>query len=341
MTAPELYWLDAGHWDVFVAIYLFLGGLSGGAFLVASLAEVIGSRSGYEGYEYVTKWGFLTSFLTIAAGSITLLLHLSGPFLRAFTFPVQFTNWSSWMAIGTWVIVIFSFLVMFRAIWATFGTEATDDPSGLPRHVVARTGFEGYIDRAADTTRPTGLAAVAVQVIGIVLAVLLIVYTALLLSDVGWNVPLWNPNILPLLFLASGFSAGIAAVLMLSQLASDIDSHLVHRFSILDDAIIIVEIVVLAALLYTLSTGGPADTETYASLTEGYGLLLWVGVLGLGLVVPLVISGAQQVVEFLREENVLMTKRICTTKFGLVIAGSFMLRFVIIYAAIHQPVYVG
>ncbi|MFC7209384.1 NrfD/PsrC family molybdoenzyme membrane anchor subunit [Natronoarchaeum sp. GCM10025321] len=73
---------------------------------------------------------------------------------------------------------------------------------------------------------------------------------------------------LPLLFLASGFSAGIAAVLMLSQLASDIDSHLVHRFSILDDAIIIVEIVVLAALLYTLSTGGPADTETYASLTE-------------------------------------------------------------------------
>ena len=341
MTAPELYWLDAGHWDIFVAIYLFLGGVSGGAYVVASIAETVAGRSEYDGYEHVSRWGLLTAFVTIAVGSITLLLHLSGPFIRAFTFPVSFTNWTSWMAIGTWVIVLFSLLVTVRLLWATFGAEATTDPSGLPRHLVAKLGVEGLVDRLADATRPAGVVDIGVRLVGVGLAVLVVIYTGLLLSDVGWNVPLWDPRLLPLLFLASGVSAGTAAVVMLAQLASDIDSHLVHRFSLFDDAAITAEVVILGVLLYTLTTGGVAATETYASLTGPYGPLLWVGVLGLGLVVPLLISGAQQAVELLREENRLMTKPICSAKFGLVIAGSFMLRFLIIYAAIHQPVVVG
>ncbi|MCL9813296.1 NrfD/PsrC family molybdoenzyme membrane anchor subunit [Natranaeroarchaeum aerophilus] len=341
MTAPELFWLEAGHWDIFVAVYLFLGGVSGGSYVVASIAETVAGRSEYDGYEHVTRWGLLTAFVTIAVGSITLLLHLSGPFIRAFTFPVSFTNWTSWMAIGTWVIVLFSLLVTVRLLWATFGAKATADPSGLPRQLVAKLGVEGLLDRLADATRPTGILDMGVRLVGVGLAVLVVVYTGLLLSDVGWNVPLWDPRLLPLLFLASGVSAGTAAVVMLAQLASNIDSHLVHRFSLFDDAVITVEIVILGILLYTLATGGVAATETYASLTGPYGPLLWVGVLGLGLVVPLLISGAQQAVEFLREENKLMTKPICSAKFGLVIAGSFMLRFLIVYAAIHQPVVVG
>ena len=340
MAITGIWWLDAGHWDVFVAVYLFLGGVSGGAYVAASIAETVADRSEYSGYEHVKRWGLLTAFVTIAVGSITLLLHLSGPFLRAFTFPVSFTNWTSWMAIGTWVIVLFSLLVTVRLLWATFGAEATDDPSGLPRHLLAKTGLEGLLDRVADTTRPSGIVKMGVRTVGVGLAVLVVVYTGLLLSEVGWNVPLWDPRLLPPLFLASAVSAGTATVVMITHLTSDIDNHLVHRFSLFDDAVITAEIGILCVLLYTLATGNIAATETYAMLTGTYGLLLWVGVMGLGLVIPLLISGAQQAVALVREENVLMTKRICSIKFGLVILGSMLLRFLVVTAAVKQPILV-
>ncbi len=338
MILTGAWWVGSGHWDIFVAIYLFLGGIAGGAFLVASITEWLGDcNPNSEGYGVVTRWGWTLSFTTIVAGSWTLLAHLSGPFLRAFMFPVRFTNWSSWMAIGTWVVVAFSVVVMARMIWATFGTEAVDDASGLPRHIVDRVGFglTDLVDRVADLTRPTGLARKVTSVVGVGLAILLVIYTALLLSAVGWNVPLWNEALLPPLFVASGFSAGIAMVIAVTYQMHDLDSRLVHRFAKLDDAVIVVEIGVLAALLYTLSSGGLTASETLTNLTSGVGLLLFVGVVAGGLLAPLAISAAQQLAD---EASMLATKRVTTMKFGLVIAGSFMLRVLLVFTAVQQPI---
>ena len=344
MTAPGVWWIGSGHWDIFVAIYLFLGGISGGAFLVATLAEWFDSRDDSDGYDVITRWGWTLSFGTIVVGSWTLLAHLSGPFLRAFLFPVRFTNWSSWMAIGTWVVVVFSFFVMARMIWATFGTEATDDASGLPRHVVNRLGNNllvdwvvDLLDWGADRTRPTGLARKLTNVIGVGLAIMLVIYTALLLSAVGWNVPLWNEALLPPLFVASGFSAGIALVITVAYQLHDIDTHLVHRFGKLDDVVIVAEVGVLAALLYTLSVGGVTASATLANITSGVGLLLLIGVVGAGLFVPLAISTAQMLSN---ETSALSTKQVTTMKFGLVIAGSFLLRVLLVFTAIQQPIVV-
>ena len=351
MTSFGLWWGGVGKWDIFVAIYLFLGGISGGAFLVATIAEWFGERSDHEGYEFITRWGWTLSFGSIVVGSWTLLAHLSGPFLRAFMFPVKFTNWSSWMAIGTWVVVTFSLVVMARMIWATFGAEAADDPSGLPRNVLGRLGNNLFVDWGidlvdwgidlvdwgADRTRPTGILKRLVQVGGAALAVMLVVYTALLLSAVGWMVPLWNQTLLPPLFVASGFSAGIAMVIAVTYWQNDLDSHLVHRFGLLDDAVIVAEAAVLAALLYTLTTGGYGAARTLDGLTSGTGLLLLVGMISAGLLLPLAISAAQSL---LGSESVLASKRVTTMKFGLVIAGSFLLRFLLIFTAVQQPIVV-
>ena len=129
---------------------------------------------------------------------------------------------------------------MARMIWATFGTAAVDDPSGLPRHLVDRVGFglTDLVDRGADLTRPTGPLRRLVQVAGVGLAVMLVIYTALLLSAVGWLVPLWNQTLLPPLFVASGFSAGIALVIAVTAWQNDLDGGLIHRFGLLDDAVI-------------------------------------------------------------------------------------------------------
>lgn len=339
MTSFGLWWGGVGHWDVFVAIYLFLGGISGGSFLVASIAEWFGERRQQAGYAHISRWGWTLSFGTIVVGSWTLLAHLSGPFLRAFMFPVKFTNWTSWMAIGTWVVVTFSLVVMARMIWATFGTAAVDDPSGLPRHLVDRVGFglTDLVDRGADLTRPTGVLRRFVQVAGVGLAVMLVIYTALLLSAVGWLVPLWNQTLLPPLFVASGFSAGIALVIAVTAWQNDLDGGLVHRFGLLDDAVIVVEGVVLATLLYTLTTGGAAAARTVDGLTSGSGLLLLVGMVSAGLLLPLAISAAQ---ELFGSDSLLASRQVTTAKFGLVIAGSFLLRVLLIFTALQQPIIV-
>lgn len=337
MTSFGLWWGGVGHWDIFVAIYLFLGGISGGAFLVASIAEWFGERTDRGGYEFITRWGWTLSFGTIVVGSWTLLAHLSGPFLRAFMFPVKFTNWTSWMAIGTWVVVTFSLIVMARMIWATFGAEAADDPSGLPRHVVERIGFglTDLVDWGADLTRPSGALKRLLQVGGAGLAVLLVIYTALLLSAVGWIVPLWNETLLPPLFVASGFSAGIAVVIGVTAWQNDLDNHLIHRFGLLDDAVIVGEAVVLAALLYTLTTGGYGAARTLDGLTSGVGLLLLAGMIGAGLLLPLAISAVQSLVD---SGSVLASRWVTTAKFGLVIAGSFLLRCLLIFTAVQRPI---
>jgi len=345
MTAFGLWWGASGKWDIFVAIYLFLGGISGGAFLVASIAEWLGERADHEGYAFITRWGWTLSFGTIVVGSWTLLAHLSGPFLRAFMFPVKFTNWTSWMAVGTWVVVTFSLVVMARMIWATFGAEATDDPSGLPRHVVDRLGNNLFVDWGidlvdwgADRTRPTGVLRRLVQVGGVGLAIMLVVYTALLLSAVNWMVPLWNQTLLPPLFVGSGFSAGIAMVIAVTYWQNDLDTHLVHRFGLLDDAVIVAEAVVLAALLYTLTTGGYGAARTLDGLTSGFGLVLLVGMVATGLLLPLAISAAQSLAG---SGSMLSSRGVTTMKFGLVIAGSFLLRILLIFTAVQQPIIVA
>ena len=56
--------------------------------------------------------------------------------------------------------------------------------------------------------------------VGMVLAVCVAAYTGVLLGDAGLAFPLWNMAILPLLFVVSAASTGIAAVLLVTYLAA-------------------------------------------------------------------------------------------------------------------------
>ena len=59
----------------------------------------------------------------------------------------------------------------------------------------------------------------ALDVVGMVLAVCVAAYTGVLLGDAGLAFPLWNMAILPLLFVVSAASTGIAAVLLVTYLS--------------------------------------------------------------------------------------------------------------------------
>jgi hypothetical protein len=56
-----------------------------------------------------------------------------------------------------------------------------------------------------------------------------------------------------------------------------------------------------------------------------------------GLLLPLAISAAQ---ELLGSDSLLASRQVTTAKFGLVIAGSFLLRVLLIFTALQQPIIV-
>jgi protein NrfD len=358
MSGAELLWLSRGHWGIFIATYLFLGGLSGGAYLTSvASSELFHPR--IEGAaervacEETMRWGALLSVVAIGIGSVALLSHLGAP-LRAFTFPVLFSNFGSWMVLGTWIIVLFSLVAALETLWLLFGTERsdTDTLSFLPRWILAwiddrlpsddNRGLVAFLDWIADLTRPADRLHRVVHGIGSVLAVGVIIYTAMLLTDVS-TVPLWSRQYLPFIFLMSGASTGISAALLGTVASGSALSRTNHLFCLIDDGLILVETALLGGLLVFLSAGSVAAQESYAGLLSGsFGLLFVGGVLAFGLIVPfgmsMTMTGVARFTKF--EETSIGTYVITggfTMKYLLVLLGGFFLRYVVLFAAVKNP----
>lgn len=315
-------------WDWMIGLYLFLGGISGGAYLTGAASDYLRHRNGKRANAFGTSAlvGMVVSFAAISLGGLILLFHLGEP-LNVIELWL-FTNVASWMAIGVWVIVLFVVVAMVQLVLLGFGRNG---------------GFgidAGPIDALVDRVRPPTETRLALHIVGSVLAVTLIVYTALLLSATAPVVPLWHPLLLPLLFLTSGVSMGISATAIGTTLLLGVDDTGVHEFSLADDGVILCELGVLAGLLWYLSGAGGVATESYELLTGTFIVEFWGFVVLIGLLVPLAISASLVLLE--RREGVHLGGRIgqaaYTTKFGFVLIGGLFLRLSILYAALNVPI---
>jgi protein NrfD len=379
IPGSDLLWLSRGHWGMFIAIYLFLGGLSGGAYLT-SIASSVLFRPRAEGpdeifaCEETSRWGAILSVVAIAIGGVALLHHLGAP-LRALTFPVLFSNFGSWLVIGTWFIVLFATVATLEAYWLLFGTRH-DDTEGLsyfPRWIVAwidgllfgadpgdgsnerdgddesvadsRQGLLWLLDAIADAIRPTGYRRLGVRALGSVFAIGVIVYTAMLLTDLS-SVPFWNRTYMPFIFLMSGASTGISAALFGTVLSGGGLTRTNHLFCLADDGLIAVETAFLVGLIVYLSSGNVAARVTHAKL---FGPCCWlhflVGVMALGLILPFVMSMTMtSLVRFTEIEETRIGRYAMTTgfatKYALVLVGGFLLRYVVLFAAVKNPLFV-
>ncbi len=323
--------LPSEFWGIAIGVYLFLGGLAGGAYVAGAVADLLSTRQPerQDSYFKTARWSMVIAVLAISIGGILLLSHLGEP-LNVLKFWL-FTNSQSWMTIGIWVIILFTLLAALQALWLGFGRE-----NGFPVNI-------GPIDWLAKITRPREGIRRAITAFGILVGVLLAVYTALLISATGDVVPLWNETWLPLLFLTSSLSIGIAAVFGLTVVTQGFLDTGVQEFSIADDVIILAELGVLAILMWTLKNGGPTAVETFQYIMNDGWLLFWGGVVGIGMVVPLTLSGILLGIEGRCDlhKNTFMCRRatnICALKFGLVVFGGLMLRLTIILGALSVPI---
>ncbi len=298
--------------DIFVPMYLFFGGLSGGLFVIAVAADLLGIK-----FKQFEKFSRLTSYLVIpvlALAGAFIAFHLGKP-ERGILFPFFFKNYNSWLVIGGWSV-------------------------GLAVPLVAAYAALWYYKIDATIRRVLGV--IAFPILGFVSF-----YTGLLLSGAKF-VPLWSQEYLPYLFLNSGVLTGLAGSGLMYVLyqtygsSKSEDSSGVLR--IIGYAIIffvLVELFELQRFMDHLSSNPvKIDNSGYFVAPNGsamayeyvtQGVLapwFWWGIIGIGLTLPLFLSFVEMIFEKLIKPY---ADWVSGVKFASILSGGIILRFVIVW----------
>ena len=266
-------------WGWEPALYLFLGGMGAGCFIMAAVLFLIDKAK----HRLITCVSMWAAFVCLAAGLMLLLAELITP-LRGMLMWQSFSHFTSWMTYGAWIV--FSAIIVFglAAVCAT-DTLAT---------LVTRfwKGFEA---------KRNGILRV-LSVIGLLVGVGVAVYTGVLLMSAP-GVPLWNSPLLPVLFTVSALDTGVALVEVVAATQSRRE-HLprgLHRFVYAAVVVLVVlELCTLALLLNSLGVGvgTPADgswaaTAALSGDMLAFGALspyFWGLVVAIGLILPGIVA---------------------------------------------------
>jgi formate-dependent nitrite reductase membrane component NrfD len=167
------------EWGWLVAVYLFLGGVGGGAYTIAAINSFLGKM-----LEPSTAIGLWISFPALAIGSLCLLADLGSP---AKAVLAGMKPGTSWIARGFWIISIFMVVALVHAV------------------------LVHYTDVAATAGGQTLLKGLAV--VGIVFAVLTMAYTGILLGA-SKGITFWRSGAVPVVFVVSAVVTGHFAIMI-------------------------------------------------------------------------------------------------------------------------------
>lgn len=171
-----------------------------------------------------------------------------------------------------------------------------------------------------------------VEVVAVALALAVMVYTGLLLQGLG-GVALWRSPLVPVLFVLSSASCGIAVLLSVS-LFSEADAQVLRitrGLLRIDLAVIVLEVTAAALFAWlALADGHPGVSSSMQRLVEGdLAAVWWVGFVGCGLLAPLAVELAVE----RRGPDACMALVAAAV---LVLVGGFCLRAGIVEAGAHR-----
>lgn len=296
-------------WGGIIAFYLFLAGIAGGAFLTASLTELFSKKQ----YPKVVRSGAYIAPVTIVIGLGLLVIDLGRPL--TFWKLLLNVNLGSVMSVGVFIISAFSALAVIYAflVWSSASVEKqallTSDYNNTDTIKAARS-------EASATSSFQGLQVLRkpVAILGALLSIGTATYTGFLLSAVTtssfWHTPFLGIGgipYLPILFLVSATSTGIAATLIGAVNSEDLSSY-----KKIDMVLIILELVLLAVLYLSVKP---------IFFTGSMALPFWLGVVVLGLLLPLLLS----------IYSIRTHKSVILPVSTLVIIGGFCLRYFVVY----------
>lgn len=289
---PATFFTASPGFGWLIILYFFIGGIAAGALLLAGLLRLYGTAAD-RAYIRIAS---IVAFVGAVISGILLIVDLSAP-LRFWHMVIQnntgrlMFKWWSPMSVGVWILLLFGFFSLLAALESL----ALDD---RPRLRALRF-----------LSRPPFQAIGAIG--GIVFGLALAGYTGVLLAVT--NRPLWaDSSWLGIVFLFSAVSTAVATLLLLShwrRVGSAITNGWLARF---DNITLVLEL--LAIVCFLISLGGAAR-----ALLNAWGVVLVLGVIVVGIILPLVIQR--------RPSHSVVLPAV------LVLAGGFMLRMVIMLSS--------
>jgi formate-dependent nitrite reductase membrane component NrfD len=273
-----------------VIAYLFLAGVGGGASIVATAFQLIHPEA-----EIILRAGVILGAPLVLFGSLLLFFDLGRPAVafRAFSRPHK-----AWISRGTFVLTTFIILgaIQFGTwIWPFHGLK--DYPS--LHHLL--------------------------NILYGIFGILTVVYTGFLF-DTTRSIPFWSTPILPLLFLVSGISTGMFALMILLLISESSGTQWIGPLGHLDAFILIFEGMVLFFYLHGMHEVTAARASVRRLLKGDLSTAFWVGVILIGLVIPFVLE-----VFLGRGSLSILIASLC----GLV--GGLYVRYVVVSGAVKAP----
>jgi formate-dependent nitrite reductase membrane component NrfD len=294
------------EWGWWVVLYFFFGGIAAGAYFIATLIDLVGD----ERDRPIAKIGYYVAAPLVALCGVLLIVDLGRPerfwhmLIQSNTSWPMFKYWSP-MSIGAWALLLFG---LFAG--ASFlGALAEDGRFGLGRF----SGLARYLHEG-----PLGT---LFQIVGCLFGFFIASYTGALLT--ATNQPFWSDSsLIGALFLASAASTGIATLLLILSFRRGAPRDSVANLERTDRWAMLLELALLVA--FVVSLGGLA----LAFLASPYGILLLVGTLFAGVLIPLLLHWRPRL---LGRSNTVVAA-------ALALIGGFILRYAIVMAGQHASV---
>lgn len=287
--------LHIWHWPI--PLYLFLGGLAAGILFFAALYYILGKEDVYR--TIVRKAPFITPFLLIT-GLLALFYDLNHKayFWQLYT-TLKIQSPMSW---GAWTLMV---VTPASFIWSALHIRDLFPRFEWPWE------WLGQIEEFFNTHKKK------LAWVMLVFSVILGIYTGILFSAFNAR-PLWNTSILGPLFLASGLSAGAAAIILMSK------NHAERLLMTRIDLIILgIELFLITHMFMGFLASTEVQIEAAMLFLGGpWTVPFWVFVVALGIVLPAVLDILE-----LRGYHIP-----ALIPGALVLFGSLMFRFIFAFA---------
>lgn len=287
--------LNIWHWQI--PLYLFLGGLAAGILFFAALYFINGKEDKYPAAVKIAP--FITPFALII-GLLALFIDLRHKmYFWQLYMHIRLQSPMSW---GAWTLMV---ITPVSFIWcAIYIKELFPNWDWKYQWLKYLEAFFRKYQKV-------------IAWVMLIYSVILGIYTGILLSAFNAR-PLWNTSILGPLFLASGLSAGAASILILSKSETE-----KKRFAEIDLIIIGIELFIIIHMFMGFLASTQVQIDAANLFLGGpYTMAFWIFVVILGMLLPALLE--------IMELRKIHVPTILAA--ALVLFGSLMLRFIIVYA---------
>ena len=287
--------MQESAWGWLIITYLFLAGAGSGAFIAAVACDLLAP----DWSKSLAKAGSLVSGPLVAIGTLCLVLDLEAGLWEPWRQVYLVYNFSSMI---TWGVLVLSVFIPIALLYAAALNEI---------------GFIGKL--AKKYLRP-------LEIVGSLFAISTATYTGVLIAVVN-GVPFWNTPLMPVLFLASAISTGLAAAMIVAAIIDVRTIKTLSNFALGHVIFLSVEALVLMLLVF-MSLTRSTEAALSANLLIS-GLLspyFWGLVVILGIIIPFILS----IIEYLEYGE--MPKLLVVGADILVLIGGMSLRALIVFS---------